>query len=50
MSSCQVCGEDKFDLVDGHYYCRVCQTQSQVFFGVAINIQGSLRRFVAVNY
>ena len=47
MSSCQVCGEDKFDLVDGHYYCRICQTQSQVFL-LAIYFTSTVRSIDAL--
>ena len=30
MPECEVCGGDDFEELHGHFYCTVCQTQSQV--------------------
>jgi hypothetical protein len=35
VNTCQVCDNDKFENLDGYYYCTICATKSLVF-GVVV--------------
>ena len=32
--NCEICDNDKFENLDGYYYCTICGTKSQVDFNL----------------